>query len=127
MNDTEMTQRAAEMILQSLLTPVIYMAKINSNICFVCFLNGQTPYKQISDLEQRLTKMFGISTVILDIREFSKRERLAVIQSAELIYCEDDNTESILKIYILSDIHEADEAKKDLIDRLNNCNTIYIC
>jgi len=56
----------------------------------------------------------------------SEEERIDIIQKAEMIYCADKNIQKMFEINLIHDFQKTFEMSKSLIDRADNCDTIYL-
>lgn len=126
MDDIKLLNEAIDIISTGVLTPIIYMINIEENICFVCFCDNSTPCESIAATEKKLSELLKIDAVIMDIREFSEIERMEIVQKAEMIYCADKNMQKLFELNLVHDFQKNYEAVTGLVDRVNNCDTIYL-
>ncbi len=126
MNDSKTINQAVEIISENMVTPVIYKIDTEEHICFVCFLNGKTPYEQVVAAEEKLTHLLNFTAVIMDIREFSECDRIDILEKADMIYCADQNIKRLFELSLMNDSKRAYEEKCSIVDRQKNCNSIYI-
>lgn len=126
MQNNKIMQEAIDIISESVLTPVIYMINTGENICFVCFLNGKTPYEQVVNAEEKLSKLLNNNAVIMDIREFSEYDRVNILEKADMIYCADSNLKKLFELSLLNDAKKAFEEKNGIVDRIKNCDSMFL-
>ncbi len=118
--------KAAKIISQSLLTPVIYMRDYGDWTEFVCFCDGKVTVQDIYDTEQRIKELVGIDAEIVDIREFSEAERIEIINEYELIHSENPLTEKLFAMSMMTDYKRMIDERSSLFERKRESGTHYI-
>jgi len=126
MENEKVMQEAIDIISESVLTPVIYLINTDDNVCFVCFLNRDTAYEQVVAAEKRLTKLFNLNAVIMDIREFAECDRIDILEKADMIYCADSNLKHLFEMSLLNDCKRVFEEKSGIVDRTKSCDSMYL-
>ncbi len=116
---------AIETILDNILTPVIYMY-MDEVIEFVCFCDANVEEEALRKTEEIIYENYGISSEVLDIREFDESDRCDIVTNAELVYAVDDIVKMLFETAMFADIDSIMEQKRDAIKRKSETGTYYL-
>lgn len=124
--NSEKTIRLAQIISESILTPIIYMLEEENRLSFICFCDRHITMQEIYDVEQQLEKETGVKSDIIDIREYCETERVNVLSDAALIYSEHPLLEKIFAQTMLEEFRVAMAERKDVLARQKESGTYYL-
>lgn len=124
--DYELSQQIVKIILENILTPVIYLMENDNLLNFICFCDRKIKMQEIYDVEQKIKDVTGITSEILDIREFSESERLEVVNQATLIYSEHPLMEKVFAQSMVEDFKIAMEERKIVLERCRTSGTFHL-
>lgn len=125
MNNEQSLQEAVNIILDRILTPILYVFR-DEILEFVCFPDSKTNPEDFYDTEKAIYENLGLRTEILDIRDFPEEERMEIINNAELAYAEDDLVKMLFETAMIADNDRTQNYKKELISRKNETGSYYI-
>lgn len=124
--NSEKTIRLAQIISESILTPIIYMLEEENRLSFICFCDRHITMQEIYDVEQQLEKETGVKSDIIDIREYCEMERVNVLSDAAIIYSEHPLLEKIFAQTMLEEFRVAMAERKDVLARQKESGTYYL-
>lgn len=122
----EQIAKAAQAIVNRVLTPVIYMLEHDNWVEFVCFCDGKITIGDLYEAEQAVKGIIEKDAEIIDIREFSEYERLDVINEYTLIYSADDFVGKIFAAATAADFQMFINEKRSMLERQNQSGTYYL-
>lgn len=125
MINDEIITEAVGIILDKILTPVIYMYA-DEAIEFICFADGKTEEQAFLDAESALMIDLGINAEIIDIRSFDEADRVEVTQTAELVYAESELIKTLFESAMAADKERLIMRKNEVIDRKSDTGTYYL-
>ncbi len=125
MINDEIIAEAVGIILDKILTPVIYMYA-DEAIEFICFADGKTEDQAFLDAESALMIDLGINAEIIDIRSFDEADRVEVTQTAELVYAESELIKTLFESAMAADKERLIMRKNEVIDRKSDTGTYYL-
>ncbi len=126
MNYNEKLEKAVDIILENILTPVLYMYE-DEIIEFIVFSDSRA----ISDDAFRRTEAeiyfnLGLNTEITDIREFESSDRTEIMTNAELVFSESDEMLSAFEAALFEDMEMQAFDKLIAIERKTETGTYYV-
>ena len=116
---------AVNIILDRILTPVLYMYE-DEALEFICFADVNTPEEDFRDTEEALFLNLGIKAEIIDIRSFDESDRVEITNTAELLYSENDVVKLLFETAMTADKGRMINFKRDTLKRRNETGTYYI-
>lgn len=122
----EIISEAVKIILNHVLTPVIYMFEHDDWIEFVCFCDRKITIGDLYDTEQEVKKIIGKDVEIIDIREFAECERIDIISKYSLIYSADNFVGKIFEAAAAADFQMFIDEKRSVLERHDKCGTYYL-
>lgn len=125
MINDETVDKAVEIILDRILSPVIYMYA-DEAIEFICFADGNTQEQDFLDAEAALMINLGISAEIIDIRSFDEADRVEITQTAELVYAQSDLMKTLFESAMAADKERVITEKTKIIDRKTDTGSYYL-
>lgn len=117
-------QEMVGVIVEKILTPVIYMYE-DEAIEFVCFCDGNTPIQDFHDVEHEIFTKFGVNIEIVDIREFDTGDRWEIITNAELVYMADEVIKAAFEHAMLADMEKLHASHNEIIERYSVTGSYY--
>ena len=125
MINDETVDKAVEIILDRILSPVIYMYA-DEAIEFICFADGNTQEQDFLDAEAALMINLGISAEIIDIRSFDEADRVEITQTAELVYAQSELMKTLFESAMAADKERVITEKTKIIDRKTDTGSYYL-
>lgn len=125
MINDETVDKAVEIILDRILSPVIYMYA-DEAIEFICFADGNTQEQDFLDAEAALMINLGISAEIIDIRSFDEADRVEITQTAELVYAQSELMKTLFESAMAADKERVITEKTKVIDRKADTGSYYL-
>ncbi len=122
----EAVNEAVELLANRILTPVIYMCESVDSVTFICLCDRETELDYIKEIEEELTGILGFRSNVIDIREFDEYARMDIMQNAELVHTEDEMMQKIFEYSMTTDLKNAVERKKETIERIRGCESIFL-
>ncbi len=116
---------AVNIILDRILTPVLYMYE-DEALEFICFADINTPEEDFRDTEESLFINLGVKAEIIDIRSFDESDRVEITNTAELLYSENDIVKLLFETAMTADKERMMNFKRDTLKRRNETGTYYI-
>ena len=116
---------AVNIILDRILTPVLYMYE-DEALEFICFADVNTPEEDFHDAEKVLFQALGINAEIIDIRSFDETDRVEITENAELLYSENDMVKLLFEAAMSADKERSMNFKRDVLKRRGETGTYYI-
>lgn len=125
MTDENILQDSVEIILDRILTPIIYLYA-DEVFEFICFPNSNISDEDFKEAEESLYLNLGIKAEIIDIRNFTESERLEITKSAQLLYAEDEIIKMLFETATAADNERSIKYKKELLLRKKDTGSYYI-
>lgn len=125
MIDYNTLQDAVNIILDRILTPVLYMYD-EEVLEFICFTDSNISEDEIRSTEESLLKTLGVSAEIIDIRNFDECDRVDITTGAVLVYAEDDIIKTLFEAAMSADRERMLVLKRETLKRKNETGTYYI-
>lgn len=125
MIDNETLSEAVNIILDRILTPVLYMYA-DEAIEFICFPDANTTDEEFAETEYALLKNLGINAEIIDIRSFDEADRVEITNTATLLYAENDLVKMVFETAMNADKERLMLSKHETLSRKNETGTYYI-
>lgn len=119
-------KQITDIILNSILTPVIYMTEFDDVYEFVCFCDRKILMTEIYKTERKLTELLGKTAVILDIRELPEAERIEVVKESQIIYYEDEIIKQLFEVSMFEDFKIFMDKRNSTLERIKNDGTPYL-
>jgi hypothetical protein len=126
MIDSKMTTLAVKIILEYVLTPVIYMLGDDYEVNFICFCDRDIEEEVLVKTETQLHLLFNRKVEILDIRSFDVSDRLEIIKQAEMIHSENTLIQQIFELSMIQDFKKEHQKKQDMLQRKKECSSMYL-
>lgn len=126
MIDSKMTTLAVKIILEYVLTPVIYMLNNEEEVNFICFCDRDIEEEVLVKTETQLHLLFNCKVEILDIRSFDVSDRLEIIKQAEMIHSENTLIQQIFELSMIQDFKKEHQKKQDMLQRKKECSSMYL-
>lgn len=123
--DEKKIKAAVEIITKRILTPVLYLYE-EEVLEFICFSDSCAPQEDFDEAERLIYEALGIQCEIVDIREFSTRDRLEIIETAELVYSADHLVQMLFESAMSAEAQQSEAIKEILIQRKKDTGTYYI-
>ncbi len=124
--NTELKQKAIEIITEHILTPVLYLLEDDYQNEFVCFCDTNMDFAVVSETEMLLSEVLQKNTVVIDIREYCEADRMEIINEAELIYTANPMFERIFELSMAEDFRRVAVQKAELLKRYDNSGSVYL-
>lgn len=124
MIDNEILISAVEIILDKILTPVLYMYS-DEVVEFICFSDSKTAEEDFRRAEDALYKNLGISAEIIDIRAFDETERVEITRHASLLYAESELVRLLFESAMAADKERMMNFKHETISRKDETGSYY--
>lgn len=125
MSEEEILREAAAIIIEKILTPVLYMY-VEETVEFICFCDSSTADEDFRNAEQAVFDELGLSCEIVDIRQFDENDRLQITSAAEMVYSANDVITMLFEHAMYADAERLMQEKKDTIKRKAETGTYYI-
>lgn len=126
MNYNEKLEKAVDIILENILTPVLYMYE-DEIIEFIVFSDSRAMSDDVfRRTEAEIYFNLGLNTEITDIREFESSDRTDIMTNAELLFSESDEMLSAFEAALFEDMEIQAFDKIIAIDRKNETGTYYL-
>ncbi len=125
MIDENLLSDAISIILDRILTPVLYMYE-DEVLEFICFPDSNISDKEIADTEAALFTNLGIFAEIVDIRTFDENDRVEITETAQLLYTENDFVKMMFETAMQVDRERVNLSKRTSIQRMEETGTYYI-
>lgn len=125
MIDYNTLQDAVDIILDRILTPVLYMYD-EEVLEFICFTDSNISEDEIRSTEETLLTTLGVSAEIIDIRNFDESDRVDITTGAVLVYAEDDMIKTLFEAAMSADRERMLGLKRETLKRKTETGTYYI-
>ncbi len=125
MIDNETLNEAVNIILDRILTPVLYMYE-DEALEFICFPDSNITEEDFANTEAALYTNLGINAEIVDIRSFDETDRVEITNSACLLYAENDLVKMLFETAMNVDKERMIAFKSETLLRKNETGTYYI-
>lgn len=125
MIDDNTLQEAIDIILDRILTPVLYMYA-DEVLEFICFADNNISDEDFRETEEALLFNLGITAEIIDIRSFDENDRVEITNTATLLYAEDDLVKMLFEAAMSADKERMIGFKRETLTRKNETGTYYI-
>lgn len=117
---------AIDIMIDNILTPVIYMLIDNEAVEFICFTDSNITLDTIQKTERDIYGFCGFNCEILDIREFNAADRFDIINHAQLIYSANDTVKNLFETAIISELEQLANIKNQFLERKNDTGSYYL-
>lgn len=124
--NTELKQKAIEVITEHILTPVLYLLEDDYQYEFVCFCDTNMDFAVVAETEMLLSEILQKNTVVIDIREYCEADRMEIINEAELIYTANPMFERIFELSMAEDFKRVAVQKAELLRRYDSSGSVYL-
>lgn len=124
MIDEKILTDAVDIVLERILTPVIYLYS-DETLEFICFADTKTSEEDFLDTQAALFLNLGISAEVLDIRNFDESDRVEITKSGHLLYAENDVVKTMFEMAMLADEARVTADKQETIGRKNETGTYF--
>lgn len=125
MIDTKTLNDAVNIILDRILTPVLYMYE-DEAFEFICFCDSNTSEECFEDTEKALLINLGINAEVIDIRSFDETDRVEITNSAQLVYAENEFVKMMFETAMAADKEHMMAYKRNTLTRKSETGTYYI-
>lgn len=126
MIDEKILEDAVDIILERILTPVIYLY-CDEALEFICFTDTNTRDDDFMDTQAALFLNLGITAEVLDIRTFDEADRVEITKNGQLLYAENEAVQSMFEMAMLADQARILADKKTSITRKTETGTYFAC
>ncbi len=124
MIEKEKIAGAIAIIIEKILTPVLYMY-IDETVEFICFCDSGTADEDFRRTERAVFDEFGLSCEIVDIRQFDENDRLEITATAEMVYSANEFTTMLFEHAMYADAERIMHEKQDVLKRKAETGTYY--
>ena len=125
MDHDEKLIKAAEIILENILTPIIYLSNNKTTEFIVYSGENKIENENFRKTAELIYTNLGITSEIIDIREFTGSEILDILSSSRIIYADDDSLSDFFSKTIITDIIFQETSKLLAIERKNKTGSYY--
>lgn len=125
MTDAEKLSEAVDILLENILTPIVYMY-VDEVTEFIVFCGADIPEEVFRTTEKTIYFNLGLNVEIIDLREFSESDRVDIARNAFVVYEENELMTELFETAALSDVKAIEAAKKELMTRKNDTGTYYM-
>ena len=125
MTDEEKLVSAVDIILERILTPIVYVYA-EEVYEFIVFSDTNTSEDVFRLTEEMIYFNLGINVEILDLRDFDENDRAAIASYAHVAYAENEFMQALFQTAINADSERVSELKRLAIKRKNDTGTYYI-
>ena len=125
MTEEEKLAEAVDIILENILTPIIYMY-VDEVVEFIVFCDSETPADVFRRTEELIFFNLGLRVEITELREFDEGDRVDISQSAYIVYAENEFMPMLFETAMTSDIETIQLMKKELLKRKTDTGTYYM-
>ncbi len=117
---------AAAIILERILTPVLYLYQEEA-LEFICFPDANTEEEDFLETQAALYLNLGINAEIVDIRAFDAPDRVTITKTAQLVYAESEFIQTMFEMAMQTDEAKLELGKLETLDRKNETGTYFAC
>lgn len=122
----EKLTKAVDIILENILTPVLYLYE-DEVAEFIVFSDSRIQSGDIfRRTEAEIYFNLGLNTEIVDMREFDHSDRTSIMLNAELVYSESDEMLATFEAALFEDMELQALDRLLAIERKNETGTYYI-
>lgn len=125
MTEEEKLAEAVDIILENILTPIIYMY-VDEVVEFIVFCDSETPTDVFRRTEELIFFNLGLRVEIIELREFDESDRVDIAESAYIAYAENDFMPTLFETAMTTDIEAIRLMKRELIKRKTDTGTYYM-
>ena len=125
MLDEQIVLDAVDIILDNILTPVLYMYE-DEAIEFICFPDGNISEEDINQTELELARRLSLNAEIVDIRSFDESDRVEITRNARLLYSENEFVKLMFESAMAADKARLMCDKREMISRNAETGTFYV-
>ncbi|MDD6564894.1 MAG: hypothetical protein PUF08_07420 [Clostridiales bacterium] len=125
MIDEKTLNEAINIILDRILTPVLYMYE-DEALEFICFADSNISDEDFYEAERALYVNLGINAEVIDIRSFDECDRVEITKTAILLYAEDELVKTLIETSISADKERLMAIKRLTVTRKNETGTYYL-
>ena len=124
--DYNLKQKAAEIINEYILTPVIYMFDDKEQTEFVCFCDLNIESHEFVKAEERLCGLLRKPVVLMDMREYDEVDRMGIISDGELIYSAHPLFAHMFERTMIEDARMREIQKSEMVKRYNASGSAFL-
>ncbi len=124
MIDEKILTDAVDIILERILTPVIYLYS-DEAMEFICFTDTNTSDEDFYDTQAALYLNLGITAEVLDIRNFEHADRVEITKTGQLLYAENDAIQTMFEMAMIADEARVNANKKESLVRKDDTGTYF--
>lgn len=125
MTEEEKLAEAVDIILENILTPIIYMY-LDEVVEFIVFCDYDTPAEVFRRTEEIIYFNLGLNVEIIELREFDEGDRVDIAESAYIVYAENESMPMLFETAMTADVEMMQLWKKELLKRKTDTGTYYI-
>ncbi|MCH5212828.1 MAG: hypothetical protein J1G06_07425 [Oscillospiraceae bacterium] len=125
MTEEEKLAEAVDIILENILTPIIYMY-IDEVVEFIVFCDSETPSNVFRRTEDLIFFNLGLRVEITELREFDEGDRVDIAESAYIVYAENEFMPTLFETAMNTDIEMIQLWKNELLKRKTDTGTYYM-
>ncbi len=124
MIDEKILTEAVDIILERILTPVIYLYS-DEAMEFICFTDTNISEEDLFDTQAALFLNLGITAEVVDIRNFEHADRVEITKTGHLLYAENDAIQTMFEMAMIADEARVNANKKNSITRKEETGTFF--
>ncbi len=122
----EKLAEAVDIILENILTPIIYFY-LDELAEFIVYSDGRALSDEtLHSTEDLIYKNLGIKVEIVDMRQFDKADRSRIVMNADIAYTESDEMLELFENAMFEDLEMLVADKLFAIDRKTETGTYYL-
>lgn len=126
MIDEKILTEAVDIILERILTPVIYLYS-DEAMEFICFTDTNTSEEDFYDTQAALFLNLGITAEVIDIRNFEQADRVEITKTGHLLYAENEDIQTMFEMAMIADEARVNANKKESLMRKEETGTFFAC
>lgn len=117
---------AVDIILENILTPIIYLY-LDEIAEFIVYSDSRALADEtLHNTEELIYKNLGIKVEIVDMREFDEADRSSIVMNADIAYAESDEMLELFENAMFEDLEMLAADKLFALDRKNETGTYYL-
>lgn len=124
MIDEKILIEAVDIILERILTPVIYLYS-DEAMEFICFTDTNTSEEDFYDTQAALFLNLGITAEVVDIRNFEHADRVEITKTGQLLYAENEAIQTMFEMAMIADEARVNANKKESLMRKEETGTFF--
>ena len=116
---------AVDIILENILTPIIYFY-LDEIAEFIVYIDSRALKDEtLHDTEEKIYRSLGIKVEIVDMREFDEADRTSIVMNADIAYVESDEMLELFENAMFEDMELLAADKLFALDRKSETGTYY--